>query len=268
MPSGAFIELRLTIAARAGLTKGAIYDNFASKDELFLACVATWAAERAERFPWPTDASGTLRERLRRLAEGFNADAAEAPREAPLRAEFLLYTLTHAEMRERVAESAHLRLEKTRERLRRFIRDDELSLPIDEFVVLLEALVPGLMFIRSQSPGLVSDEMVVAIFKSERRRAQLARQRSRRGTVTERVLGAPLALERFCSAIPSDAVSAYFGSDEILGAFVLRSWSKAVVTLLAVVAGAAPALRVAAAELTPMKIGVLGIASQAPFYLG
>jgi hypothetical protein len=133
---------------------------------LFLACVAEWAAERAERFPWPKDSSGTLRERLRRLAEGLNAEAPEAAREAPLRAEFLLYTLTHDQMRERIAETSHFRVEKMRERLRRFIKEDELPLPLDQFIVLLEALVPGLMFVRSQVPGLVTDDVVVAIFES------------------------------------------------------------------------------------------------------
>lgn len=154
------------IAARAGLTKGAIYDSFASKDDLFLAVVITWATERAERFNWPTDATGTLKERMRRLAEAANADAHEAMREAPLRAEFLLYTLTNPEMRERVAETAKLRVEKMRERLRRFIKDEELPLPIDRFILLLEALVPGLMFLRSQIPALVTDDVVVAIFEA------------------------------------------------------------------------------------------------------
>jgi hypothetical protein len=131
-----------------------------------LSIALSLCCSRARSRPWPTEVSGTLRERLRRLAEGLNADAPEAAREAPLRAEFLLYTLTHEEMRERIAETAHLRVEKMRERLRRFIRDDELPLPIDQFIVLLEALVRGLMFIRSQNPDLVGDDVVVAIFES------------------------------------------------------------------------------------------------------
>jgi AcrR family transcriptional regulator len=154
------------IAARAGLTKGAIYDSFASKEDLFLAVVVAWATERAERFAWPTDTTGPLKERLRRLAEASNADAPEAMREAPLRAEFLLYTLTHEQMRERIAEVAKMRVEKMRERLRRFIKDEELPLPIDQFIVLLEALVPGLMFLRSQSPALVTDDVVIAILEA------------------------------------------------------------------------------------------------------
>src|SRR5580658_727617 len=98
------------IAARAGLTKGAIYDNFSTKDELFLAVVVTWTTERNRRFAWPDSLTGTLKARLRRLAEAVIADMPEARLEAPMRAEFLLYTLTHAEMRQRVAEAGLLHI--------------------------------------------------------------------------------------------------------------------------------------------------------------
>jgi AcrR family transcriptional regulator len=154
------------IAARAGLTKGAIYDNFVSKDELFLAAVVTWTTERNRRFAWPDSLTGTLKARLRRLAEAVIADMPEARLEAPMRAEFLLYTLTHAEMRQRVAESGPLHIAQMRAQLLKFIKEDELSLPLDKFVVLLQALVPGLMFMRSQAPDTVSDETIIAIFES------------------------------------------------------------------------------------------------------
>jgi AcrR family transcriptional regulator len=154
------------IAARTGLTKGAVYDNFASKDELFLAVVTAWATERSRRFAWPQDRAGSLKQRLGRLAEAVIADAPATQLEAPMRAEFLLYTLTHENMRRRIAEAAVTRLASIRERLLEFLSEDELPLPLDKFVVLLEALVPGLMFIRSQEPKLVTDDVIVAIFES------------------------------------------------------------------------------------------------------
>ena len=154
------------IAARAGLTKGAIYDNFATKDELFLATVITWTTERNQRFSWPQSMNGTLKVRLRQLAEAIIADAPEAGLEAPMRAEFLLYTLTHEDMRARVAEAWPLRAAKMRDQLLKFIREDELSLSLDKFGILLEALVPGLMFMRSQAPDTVTNETIIAIFES------------------------------------------------------------------------------------------------------
>ena len=154
------------IASRAGLTKGAIYDNFATKDELFLAAVITWTTERNQRFAWPQGFAGSLKARLRQLAEAIIADAPEAQLEAPMRAEFLLYALTHEEMRARLAAAWPMRVAKMRENLLKFVREDELSLPLDKFIVLLEALVPGLMYMRSQVPGIVSDEAIIAIFES------------------------------------------------------------------------------------------------------
>jgi len=153
------------IASHAGLTKGAVYDNFASKDELFLAVVGVWARERSERFSWPSSRAGSLKARMRQLAEAIIADAAEAKHEAPMRAEFLLYTLTHEEMRRHVAKAGAESFAKTRERVLQFVAEDELPMPLDTFVVMLEALIPGLMFIRAQAPELVSDAALIAIFE-------------------------------------------------------------------------------------------------------
>jgi AcrR family transcriptional regulator len=73
------------IAARAGVTKGAIYDNFETKDDLFLAVVATNSRERLEKFQWPRGRSGTLKSRLRRLAKAVIQEAPAWKIEAPLR---------------------------------------------------------------------------------------------------------------------------------------------------------------------------------------
>jgi AcrR family transcriptional regulator len=154
------------IAARAGLTKGAIYDNFESKDALFLAVVAAWAKERHERFAWPKGHTGTARQRIRKLAQAVIADAPAAKLEAPMRAELLLYTLTHEEMRRGVSAAAGARIARLRESLLQFLSEDELLLPSDKFAVMLEALIPGLMFVRSQAPEVATDELIIAILES------------------------------------------------------------------------------------------------------
>jgi AcrR family transcriptional regulator len=153
------------IAARAGLTKGAVYDNFSSKDELFMAVLLQAARDRMERFQWPSGRSGTVRERLRRLGEAVAADAPAAVREAPLRAEFLLYTLTHEEMRRMVAEQAVVRLKLVEQKLLELFAPDELPVSPERFVLLIESVVPGLMFIRAQAPQLVSDAAIVELFE-------------------------------------------------------------------------------------------------------
>ena len=153
------------IAARAGLTKGAVYDNFDSKDQLFIAVVLQASRERMERFQWPAGRSGSVRERLQRLGQAVAADAPSAVREAPLRAEFLLYTLTHAEMRRRIAEQAVLRLRLVEDKLLQLFSPEELPLTPERFVLLIESVVPGLMFIRAQAPDLVSDAAIVELFE-------------------------------------------------------------------------------------------------------
>ena len=153
------------IAARAGLTKGAVYDNFDSKDQLFMALVLKASRERLERFKWPTDRSGTVRERLRRLGEAVAADAPASVREAPLRAEFLLYTLTHEEMRRQMPEQAALRMQVVQARLLEIFSPEELPLSPERFVLLVESVVPGLMFIRAQAPEIASDQAIVELFE-------------------------------------------------------------------------------------------------------
>jgi AcrR family transcriptional regulator len=153
------------IAARAGLTKGAVYDNFQSKDDLFLAVAAAWGSDRVARFAWPRGRSGTLKSRLRRLAKAFLADDPIARLDAPLRAEFLLYTITHAEMQALVAEMAARRLEHVRDHLLDFIDPAELRMSMEQFVILLEALAPGLVFLRIQAPHLITDQAVISLFE-------------------------------------------------------------------------------------------------------
>lgn len=154
------------IAARAGLTKGAFYDNFHSKDELFLAVVGAWSTERLQRFPWPRGHHGTLKQRLRKLADAVIADSHASQKEAPMRAEFLLYTLTHEEIRRHMSAAAAQRLQYMRARMLDFVAEDELAVPLDTFILMLEALVPGLMFIRSQGVEVVSDATIITIFES------------------------------------------------------------------------------------------------------
>jgi AcrR family transcriptional regulator len=152
------------IAARAGLTKGAVYDNYDSKDQLFLAVVVEAARQRMDRFAWPQDRSGSVQARLRRLGQAVAADAPFAVKEAPLRAEFLLYTLTHEDLRRMVADQATARLKLVEARLLELFAPEELPLTPARFVLLIESLVPGLMFVRAQAPGLVSDQDIEAIF--------------------------------------------------------------------------------------------------------
>lgn len=154
------------IAARAGLTKGAIYDNFASKDELFFAVIEANPAA----LPMPEGRAGSTAERMAAMAKG-TLESPDTQVQIPLRAEFLLYTLVHPEMHERV--DRWLKDGFAYEQARLLAAFDEAELPMSTkaFVVMLEAMIPGLNYLRSQSPDLVTPEVVAEIFAALAHRA-------------------------------------------------------------------------------------------------
>jgi AcrR family transcriptional regulator len=144
------------VAEAAGYTKGAVYSNFRSKEELFL---------------------GLLDQRIDRTVEQLEvALLSRAPEERPqllgemrdtmgaldrdwflLQAEFQLYAARNAEVRERVAD----RQRRTRERISDLVRStlDELGvsdpgLPVEELAQLLLSTAGGLTM-----SGLVDDEV-------------------------------------------------------------------------------------------------------------
>lgn len=148
------------IAARAGLTKGAIYDNFESKEQLFFEVVAANPSE----LPFPgLDKNVPLAERVKALAKAVVENGDRASRLAPIQAEFLLYSLSRPEMRVQMGQWLEQGFAIERENLARNFSADELPVAPDRFVILLEALLPGLMFLKAQAPHLITDEVVADI---------------------------------------------------------------------------------------------------------
>lgn len=149
------------VAAKAGLTKGAIYDNFNSKDELFFAVVMA----KPQRLPLPDKPAGGAKAKMAAMAEAAIADGENARLQIPLRAEFLLYTLSHQEMSQRVAPWMKAGFAAERDRVMQVFSKDELPMSPDAFVLMLQAMIPGLMYLRSQSAELVSDDLIREIFE-------------------------------------------------------------------------------------------------------
>ena len=150
------------IAARAGLTKGAIYGIFANKEQLFLALLL----RRPPGPVWPTEPSGTARERLRELARRAMEENEAARQLAPLRAEFLLYSLTRPEVRAWVAGQMVEQLDRTEARIRALFSPDELIMPPRELAIVMENFVPSLAYTRAWNPDAISPEAVATIFES------------------------------------------------------------------------------------------------------
>jgi AcrR family transcriptional regulator len=154
------------IVGRAGLTKGVVYDNFESRDVLFLAVVAANSRDRLKEFPWSISRRGSLRTRLGHLTDAVISQTPNWTTDAPLRAEFLLYTLSHPDMTERLSRIYGDRIAFVREKLRQSIDDTELPVSPERFVLLLEALLPGLMYIRAQVATLMTDDSICEILMS------------------------------------------------------------------------------------------------------
>ena len=68
------------IAKEAGVTKGAMYHHFASKEELYQALLHSDLAKKEELFRGAADSEGTARARLGRLTGAFFALPREARR--------------------------------------------------------------------------------------------------------------------------------------------------------------------------------------------
>ena len=153
------------VAKRAGVTKGAIYDNFESKDAMIVAAFASLPDEAMAPFVWPKGRDGTVKERMRRLGEAVLAGRGDVEKSALGAAEFNLYALTHEDLRQRLVEIASMGPTRTQQRLLELFTPEELPMPVEAFAVLLHSLVPGLAQFRALAPRPPSREIVLAIFE-------------------------------------------------------------------------------------------------------
>lgn len=155
------------VAARAGMTSGAIYGNFRNRDDLFLALGLTYWPPIVPRYR-PT---ATFAEKMRALAEATLAAIPERRAVAGGRLTGLAYALSHEAMRAKVQEITTASYALGADWLRSIASDDELPMPAEQLVCVIHVLTEGLVFQRLLTPELVPDEVVYAAF------AALARAR-------------------------------------------------------------------------------------------
>ena len=147
------------VASRAGMTRGAIYGNFASRDELFEAVIETrW------RPIMPLRQGATLKEHMRIVGDAVVA-AIPARRAQALGALSLqIYALTHENARVRIANLNRELYRRGGQQLAEALPPGELPMPADEFVRVLHALADGLLLLRFLQPDLITDDLIVAAF--------------------------------------------------------------------------------------------------------
>jgi AcrR family transcriptional regulator len=150
------------VAARAGMSRGAIYGNFSDKEELFLAVIERhWQPVLPEFEP-----GAGLKRQLHLLGKAVAAAARDRLPQAGAACAFQLYAVTHPEMRERMtAENAAI-YKAAAKGFKKLVSEDEIPMPAEQFVRVLDALTTGLLFTYFQTPTLIPEAVFVAAFEA------------------------------------------------------------------------------------------------------
>jgi AcrR family transcriptional regulator len=146
------------VAARAGMTRGAIYGNFRDKEALFLAVAAARWQPIAPALAPGADFSAQLRV----IADAAVAAMPQRRAAAVGAASFQLYALTHEAMRAQVVAANSAIYAGMAEGMRAAFDAESLPLPPEMLVRVLHAMVDGLMFLHALTPELVDAAVVRA----------------------------------------------------------------------------------------------------------
>jgi AcrR family transcriptional regulator len=151
------------IAARAGMTRGAIYGNFKNKEELFLAV----AASRWKPIIPPLAPPGTsFKQRMRILGEAVAVAAPERSSQAVGATSFVLYALTHQELRMMLGRTNEEIYAMAAARMADSIPAKQLPMPPEQLVKVIHALTDGLLALHALTPHLITREVIVAAFEA------------------------------------------------------------------------------------------------------
>jgi AcrR family transcriptional regulator len=148
------------IAERAGMTTGAIYGNFKNREDLFIALGQTYWAPIKPR----VKTGASFADVMRAMAEATIAAIPDRSTAVVGRLTGLAYTLTHEELRSRVAAVTAQSYAFGEEWLREMVKKEELPMPAEQLVCVIHALTEGLVFQRLLTPELVPDEVIRAAF--------------------------------------------------------------------------------------------------------
>ena len=164
------------VAEHAGFTKGAVYANFASKEELFLAMLDARFAERAAELDRILSTEADPDSQAREAAAGFIAAIESEPEWERLFFEFAVYAARNEDfrvelvaryrsMRERIAELLAARAERL---------GIEPALPPGQVATMTFAMANGIALERMLEPEAVPDgmapEMIATFFVGLRAR--------------------------------------------------------------------------------------------------
>ena len=150
------------VARAAGATTGALYSNFASKEDLFLALFEERIATDVDYYSKVVAEGATVEQQARGAADHWMAILRERPAYFPVLIEFWAYAIRRPELRERLA----ARFAALREASARIVLEgaQRQGYPADaaagQFVgMLVYALANGLALEKLINPDAVPDEL-------------------------------------------------------------------------------------------------------------
>jgi len=165
------------VAQAAGFTKGAVYANFASKEELFLAMLDAHFDARLAELDRILSTEADPDDQAREAAAGLMRVLSEEPEQHRLFFEFAVHAARNEDFREQLV--ARYRI--LRERLAELLagRAERLGiepvLPADEIAAMAFAMANGMALERLLEPDAVPDrlfgEMMATFFTGLRARA-------------------------------------------------------------------------------------------------
>ena len=148
------------VAARAGMTTGAIYGNFRNRDELFTALgEAYWPPIKPRVAP-----GATFAELMRAMAAAVIEALPDRSLVAVGRLTGVAYALEHPDLRRRVHEVTAASYAAGAAWLETLADSDALPMPREHLVRVIHALIEGIVLLRLLTPELFPDEVIYAAF--------------------------------------------------------------------------------------------------------
>jgi AcrR family transcriptional regulator len=149
------------IAEAAGYSHGAVYSNFAGKEELFLAVFENYMTQRIEEVAHATQIDGSFAERARAAADQWMERFTNDRDTFLLHLEFMIYAARNPKLSEQLGERmAALRLEIERRLAEREATTDaKLPMPAADLALILRALGIGLAVEALNQPGQINPRL-------------------------------------------------------------------------------------------------------------
>jgi AcrR family transcriptional regulator len=151
------------IAREAGATTGAIYSNFAGKEELFLALFEDHVASQIRKYRDIFAHATNVEERSRGGADDWMAYLHEQPDSFPLMIEFWSYAVRDPKLRPRYAARLAAFRETFAEMIKEGARDLGIEIPpnfAQHMGTVINALGNGLALEKVADPDSVPDELL------------------------------------------------------------------------------------------------------------